>query len=163
MRTTMLGLIYCVTVSKMSKNRVFSGPYFPVFELNTEIYPVTFCASFYLPLHQNASAKLSIFSQFSVKIIKSRFQKKRVFVKLATFFIWKNKQNFTKSSNASASALKIIPMFRWTFFEMLLVSAVICKQSFVWKRDCTIYLKLQSYDVNKGHFIPYEVLQIPWK
>ena len=42
-----INLIYCLAETaaawKVSKYGVFSGPYFPVFGLNTEIYGVNFC------------------------------------------------------------------------------------------------------------------------
>ena len=43
-------LIYCPnTAWKVSKYGVFSGPYFPVFGLNTEIYGVNFCWADHIP------------------------------------------------------------------------------------------------------------------
>ena len=46
-------LIYCLAETaaawKVSKYGVFSGPYPPVFGLNTEIYGVNFCSADHIP------------------------------------------------------------------------------------------------------------------
>ena len=39
-------IIKISTVWKVSKNRIFSGPYFPVFRLNMDIYSVNLCIQF---------------------------------------------------------------------------------------------------------------------
>ena len=56
-----------------------------------------------------------------------RFQWKRVFIKLTTFFIPRTKQNYTKSSITFESTRKIFILLS-TVFEILLISVVICKQ-----------------------------------
>ena len=49
-------------------------------------------------------------------------------MKLITFFISRTKQIYAKTLTVSESAFKMKVMSPWTLFELLLTSAVICKQ-----------------------------------
>ena len=82
-------------------------------------------------------------------------------MKLATFFISKTIQNYTKSSTVSESPLKT-NMLPWAFLGILLVSAVICKQRLL---KTILYNKLQTTNamtlIKTISESPFKVLQIP--
>ena len=60
-----------LTALKLSKYGVFSGPYFPVFGLNTEIYGVNLrIQSEYRKMR---TRKNSVFGHFSCSVLLSRF------------------------------------------------------------------------------------------
>ena len=83
-------------------------------------------------------------------------------MKLATFFISKTIQNYTKSSTVSESPLKTNIMLPWAFLEILLVSAVICKQRLL---KTILYNKFQTTNamtlIKTISESPFKVLQIP--
>ena len=81
------------TAWKVSKYGVFSGPYFPVFGLNTEIYSVNLrIQSKYRKLR---TRKNSIFGHFSRSNTYILFEWRLYFVKYFCLFIWISK-NQTK-------------------------------------------------------------------
>lgn len=68
-------------------------------------------------------------------------------MKVATFSISRTKQNYKKILTASESTLKINIMIVWTPFEILLISAVICKQKLLHKKEIVLY-DWDHYDLN---------------
>ena len=64
-------------------------------------------------------------------------------MKLATDFISKTKQIYTKALTLPERTFKIKTMLTWILFGILLMSAVICKQRFLHKNETVQYL--QSY------------------
>ena len=55
----------------------------------------------------------------------------KVHIKLTIFFISKTKQICAETLTVSESTFKLKAMSRWTLFEILLTSAVTCKQRFL--------------------------------
>ena len=51
-------------------------------------------------------------------------------MKLTTFFISKNKHIYAKKLTVPESTFKVKAILPWILFEILLTSAVICKQRF---------------------------------
>ena len=84
------------------------------------------------------------------------FSIKTHFMKLATFFISKTKQNYAEILTVPESTIKIKTMLPWILFKILLTSAIICKQSF-----CA---KTKLYNVFKTKTIlesAYNLVQMP--
>ena len=74
-------------------------------------------------------------------------------MKLIIFFISRTKHIYTKPLTASKSILKIKLMSRWTLFENLFTSAVICKQRLLHENEIVQCIKnYKCYDVNQGYF-----------
>ena len=70
-----------------------------------------------------------------------------------TFFISRTKQIYAKTLTVSESSFKIKTMSAWALLEILLTSAVICKQRFLHEGDIVQYLQNHKYqDVNQEHF-----------
>ena len=88
---------------------------------NREIGIIKTIANLQPLLAWNVSAYLRIFMQ-------PCFKQKRVFMKLATFFISSTRRIFTKLLSISESSIKIKVSSNWALFLFLLTSAVICKQ-----------------------------------
>ena len=73
-------------------------------------------------------------------------------MKLTIFFISRNKQIYLKTLVAPESTFKIKSMLPWILYEILLTSAIICKQRFLHKNEIVQYLQNYKYqDVNQGH------------
>lgn len=68
-------------------------------------------------------------------------------MKVATFFISRTKQNYKTFLTASESTLKINIIIVWTPFEILVTSAVICKQKLLHKKEIVLY-DWDHYDLN---------------
>ena len=62
-------------------------------------------------------------------------------MKLATFFVSKTKQIYTKTLAVPGSVFKIKAILACTLFEIVLTSAVICKQRFLRKNEIMKYLQ----------------------
>ena len=74
-------------------------------------------------------------------------------MKLTAFFISKTKQIYAKILTVPESTFKIKAMLPWILFEMLLTSAVICKQRYLHENEIVQYLQNYIYqDINHGHF-----------
>ena len=74
-------------------------------------------------------------------------------MKVTTFFISRIKQNYTKYLTASESALKINIILGWILYEILLMSAVICKQRLLYKNEIVQYdWNYKLYDFIQNHF-----------
>ena len=56
-------------------------------------------------------------------------------------FHFKTKQIYVKSLTVLESAFQIKAMLPWIFFEILLTSAVICKQRFLHENEIVQYLQ----------------------
>ena len=73
---------HCCTTWKVSKYGVFSGPYFPVFGLNTEIYSINLrTQSKYRKIR---SRKNSVFEQFSPIVALNQRYKKENWIMMTT-------------------------------------------------------------------------------
>ena len=74
-------------------------------------------------------------------------------MKLTTFFISKTKQIYVKILPVPKSTFKIKVMLPWTFFEILLTSAAICKQRFLHENEIGQFLQNNKYqDINQNNF-----------
>ena len=78
-----------------------------------------------------------------------------------TFFISRTKQIDVKAINISESTFKIEAISTWTLFEILLTSAVICKQRLLHENEIVQYLqnintKTLSRVISES---PYKLLQ----
>ena len=74
-------------------------------------------------------------------------------MKLTTFFISKTKQIYAKTLTIPESAFEIKTMLPWIIFEILLTSAVICKQRVLHENETVQYLQNYKYqDVNQSPF-----------
>ena len=77
---------------------------------------------------------------------------KRVFMKLAKFFITGTRCISTKLLGASGSLIKIQVRSHGTFFVILHTSAVICKHIFLWKQNCVHLQSCKGYKVGQDYF-----------
>ena len=86
-------------------------------------------------------------------------------MRLTTFFVSKTKQIYAKTLVVPQITFKIRAMLPWIIFEILLTSAVICKQIFLHENEIVQYLQNYKYqDIIPDHFRkPYKLLQIPCK
>ena len=74
-------------------------------------------------------------------------------MKLTTFFISRTKQIYATTLTISESTFKMKVMPLWTHFELLLMSAVICKQRLLHKSQIVQYLQNYKYqDINSRPF-----------
>ena len=72
---------------------------------------------------------------------------------LTTYFISKTKQIYTKTFNVSESTFKIKAMLLGSLFEILITSAVICKERLLQEDKIVQYFEnYKSQDVNQGYF-----------
>ena len=74
-------------------------------------------------------------------------------MKLTTFFISKTKQIYAKILTVLESTFKVKAMLPQILFEILLTSAIICKQRLSHENKIVQYLQDYKYqDINQGHF-----------
>ena len=74
-------------------------------------------------------------------------------MKLTIFFISRSKQIYATTLTISESAFKMKVMPLWTHFELLLMSAVICKQRLLHEKEIVQYLQNHKYqNINQDHF-----------
>ena len=66
-------------------------------------------------------------------------------MKLTTFFISRTKQIYAKTLTISENTFKIKTMSPWALLEILLTSAIICKQRFLHENEIVQYLKNCKY------------------
>ena len=74
-------------------------------------------------------------------------------MKLATFLISGTKRIFTRLLSVPESSIKTKVRSHWADFLILLTSAVICKQRFLYGNEIVQYLQnCKWYNVEKDHF-----------
>ena len=84
-------------------------------------------------------------------------------MKIATFFISKNKQIYAKILTVPENTFKIKAMLPWIFLKISLTLAVIYKQRFLHENEIVQYLQNYKYqNINEGHFRKLlQALQVP--
>ena len=81
------------------------------------------------------------------------FSIKTSFMKLTSYFISKTKQIYAKTLTILESTFKMRAKLPWMFFEILTMSAVICKERFLHKNEIVQYLQNYRYkDVDQVYF-----------
>ena len=74
-------------------------------------------------------------------------------MKLTTFFISKTKQIYAEILTVPESIFQIKAMLPRILFEILITSAVICKERLLHENEIVQYLQNYKYqDINQGHF-----------
>ena len=89
---------------------------------------------------------------------QTRFQLNRIFMRKAISFVSITKQIYAKPFTVSENTFKIKAMSPWTLLDILLKSAVTCKQRL-------LHENYKCQEVNQDHLLesPYKVLQTPLK
>ena len=81
------------------------------------------------------------------------FLKETIFLELKTFFVSTTRDIYTKLLTFSGSSAKINVRSGWTFFVILLMSAVIWKQRLLRRNEILQYFRnYKCYDVEREHF-----------